>query len=114
MGEPQRFPQTSGPGGLGLLVIQRLHRLVRHGFRPWLGYDAASGQDGTIHLRRKKEVATLMPDGTVTLTGMVCAAAAGSRTLAIACDDGEAFDARFPPNAPNRRNLTRRLYEIGL
>lgn len=91
-----------------LTLIQRLHRLVRHGFRPWLGYDTESGDDQTIHLRRKAEIATLHPDATLTLDPNT-----GPSTT-IPGTDPAAFDAQFPPNTPNKRNLTRRLYEIGL
>ncbi len=95
-------------GGAGLVVIQRLHRMVRHGYRPWLGYDVASGQDRDIQLHDKTDIATIGPDGSVSLT----ARAGGGRTV-IAGDEHAGFDARFPPNAPNKRNLIRRLYEIG-
>ena len=87
----------------GQVVITRLHRMVRHGYRPWLGYDVASRQDQTIELHIKGAIATLAPDGTVAL-------AAGT---IIPGDDTAAFDTAFPPNAPNKRNLLRRLYEMG-
>jgi hypothetical protein len=99
----------------GLIIIQRLHRLVRHGYRPWVGYDVASLQDRNISLHRKRSVATILPDGTVTLTARVGANGhTEKQTSAIAADDHRNFDALFPPNAPNKRNLMRRLYEIGL
>ena len=88
----------------GLIVIQRLHRMVRHGWRPWLGYDVASRQDQTIHLRQKRSIATISPDGTVSI----------DPGATIAADDSRGFDAMFPPNTRNKRNLMRRLYEIGL
>lgn len=97
-----------GEVGAGLAVIKRLHRLVRHGFRPWLGYDVRSGQDQDVHLRRKDRVATLHPDASVGFDPPFPGAAR------IAGTDQEAFDALFPPNTPNKRNLMRRLYEIGL
>ena len=87
----------------GVVVIRRLHRMVRHGYRPWLGYDVASGQDRDIHLRRKDGNATLRPDGSVAFASQV-----------IAGDEEARFDALLPPNRPNRRNIVRRLYEIGL
>jgi hypothetical protein len=89
----------------GALVIRRLHRLVRHGYRPWLGYDVASGLDGEIELRRKDGIATLRADGSVLLSGP---------ERVIAADDSAAFDNAFAPNTRNRRNLVRRLYEIGI
>lgn len=104
MNQPDEVKRPQAASAIGLIVIQRLHRMVRHGFRPWLGYDAASQQDRTIHLRRKRDVATLSSDGTV----------AGLGTAEIPGEDAAAFDALFPPNTPNRRNLTRRLYELGL
>lgn len=101
--EPSNAP-APGQGGPGLTVVRRLHRMVRHGYRPWLGYDVASGGDRTVQLCRKDGNAVLHPDGTVVLevAGQV-----------IAADDEAGFDARFPPNAPNRRNIVRRLYEVG-
>lgn len=99
----------SGPGA-GAAIIQRLHRLVRHGFRPWLGFDVASGQDGDIHLRRHDLFATLDADATLHLTPPQPGAPAAE---SIPGTDHAAFDARFPPNTRNRRNLARRLYEIG-
>jgi len=89
----------------GAVVIRRLHRLVRHGYRPWLGYDVASGLDAGIELRRKDGVATLRADGSVLLSGP---------ERVIAADDPAAFDTAFAPNTRNRRNLVRRLYEIGV
>lgn len=108
--------------GAGLVVIQRLHRLVRRGYRPWLGYDVASGQDQDIHLRGKGSIATIRPDGAVVFSDPVDLAfprdgADGNATRradTIEGDDQPNFDALFPPNRPNKRNLTRRLYEIGL
>ena len=96
--------------GAGAAIIQRLHRLVRHGFRPWLGFDVASGQDGDIHLRRHDLFATLDDAATLVLTPPRLGA---PPTETIPGADHAAFDARFPPNTRNRRNLVRRLYEIG-
>lgn len=101
----------------GLIVIARLHRLVRHGWRPWLGYDVASGQDRDIHLRRKRSVVTISADATVTFDAPIELAFprhGESRGLTIAGDDQDNFDALLPPNTRNKRNLMRRLYEIGL
>lgn len=99
-------------------MVARLHRLVRNGYRPWLGYPVASGQDGDIHLRRKDGVATLYSDGTVALSAPArrwdTDARPGPATRTIAGDDTAGFDAAFPPDTPNRRNLLRRLYEIGV
>ena len=92
-----------------MVVIRRLHRMVRHGYRPWLGYDVASGQDRDVQLHRKDGIATLEPDGTV----RIAAGPAGTPTASIAAEDTHAFDAAFPPDMPNRRNLVRRLYEMG-
>ena len=108
--------------GAGLVVIRRLHRMVRHGYRPWLGYDVASGQDRDIHLRRKDGIATLRADGSVSFSVAVALAVprvgadgtVSDRATFIAGDDVENFDARFPANTANVRNLMRRLYEIGL
>ncbi len=104
----------------GLVVVQRLHRLVRHGFRPWLGYDVASAADRTIELRRRGGDAILYPDGTLLLAGPEGLPPPGTNpaetvphTL-IPGNDAAAFDTRFPPDTPNRRNLMRRLYEIGV
>ncbi len=99
--------EDSGP-----VVIRRLHRLVRHGFRPWLGHDVASGGDRDVELRRSDGVARLRPDGTVVLSGAI--AASGTQPRVIAGTDAAGFDAAFPPNTRNRRNIVRRLYEIGL
>ena len=107
--------------GVGLVVIHRLHRLVRHGWRPWLGYDVASRQDSDIHLRRKGGVATLYPDGMVVFSGTVDLAVSAAdkndalrrHAFEVAGDDETSFDALFPPNTPNKRNIMRRLYEIG-
>jgi hypothetical protein len=60
---------VSDYGDVSSTMINRLHRMVRHGFRPvskpsklpakggggktWLGYSAASGQDQDLHLRRR-------------------------------------------------------------
>ena len=85
----------------GLVVVRRLHRLVRHGFRPWLGYGGADGLDRTVLLKRRGGDAVLHPDGVVMLGDTV-----------IAADDAAGFDARFAPGSPNRRNLLRRLYEV--
>jgi hypothetical protein len=108
--------------GAGLIIIQRLHRMVRHGYRPWLGYDMASLQDRNINLRRKRFVATILSDGTVAFRALVDLASPRvggdghtcTQAIAIAGDDQENFDALIPPNTPNKRNLMRRLYEIGL
>ena len=96
-------------GDAGMVVIERLHRLVRHGWRPLLGYARSSGQDGDVHLRQKRSMAVIQPDGTVFFSGL-----AGPRSPTLSASDREGFDAAFPPEAPNKRNLTRRLYEMGL
>lgn len=96
----------------GAVVIRRLHRLVRAGFRPWLGYDVAGGGDSDVQLRRRDAIASLAPDGTVTFDAPV--ASAGTDVRVIGGDDAAGFDAAFPANRPNRRNLVRRLYEIGV
>ena len=105
----------------GLVVIRRLHRMVRHGYRPWLGYNVASGEDRDIQLRRRDNTARLGPDGAVTFTAAIQnpLAFAGSGApeislLGIAGDDEALFDACFPANTLNKRNLVRRLYEIGV
>ena len=112
---PQPARPPPGDTGSGLAVIRRLHRMVRSGYRPWLGYDAASGGDTGIHLRRKDNTATLHPDGTVTFAAPVGPTGqdASAGQPVIAGHDADAFDAAFPPNMPNKRNLVRRLYEIG-
>lgn len=89
--------------GMGCVVVARLHRMVRHGYRPWLGYAVASGQDRSVELKRKDGDAVMESDGTVRL---------GGRTFGPG--DAAGFDAAFPPDTPNRRNLLRRLYEIGV
>lgn len=101
------------------MVIRRLHRMVRHGYRPWLGYDVASGADRDIHLRRRDNMASIGPDGTVSFTAPTRIPPTqpglpGSGLLVIAGQDEALFDAAFPANTPNRRNLVRRLYEIGV
>lgn len=109
------------PGGDGSIVIRRLHRLVRHGYRPWLGHDVASGQDRDVHLRRNDGVATIQPDGSVVFRATVTPAArrldghdpVGDQDVTIAGDDDAGFDARLPANTPNKRNIMRRLYEVG-
>lgn len=118
--------QTNGPpsdSGNGLVVIRRLHRMVRRGYRPWLGYDVTSGADRDIHLRRRDNTASIGPDGKVSFTAPIrippTRAARpglpGSGLLVIAGEDEALFDAVFPANTPpNRRNLVRRLYEIGV
>ena len=115
--------ERMGIGGedRGLTVIRRLHRLVRHGYRPWLGYDVASGEDQDIHLHRRDGVAVLQPDGSVVLPAASTPGASRTNgggagpggTTTIAADDAMGFDALFPPNAKNRRNIMRRLYETG-
>ena len=110
MNEPSDNAATRpGADDRGLVVVRRLHRLVRHGFRPWLGYDVASGEDGEVQLRRKDGTAILRPDGSILLSG----AGPASPSKMIAGTDDAGFDALFPPNTPNRRNIVRRLYEIG-
>ena len=104
------------------MVIQRLHRMVRHGYRPWLGYDVASGADRDVPLRRRDNTASLGPDGTVTFTAPIRIPPAsttlpglpGTDLLAIKGEDEALFNAAFPANTPNKRNLVRRLYEIGV
>ena len=104
------------------MVIRRLHRMVRHGYRPWLGYDVASGADRDIHLRRRDNTASIGPDGRVSFTAPIRIPSTrtarpglpGSGLLVIAGEDEALFDAAFPANTPNRRNLVRRLYEIGV
>lgn len=94
--------------GDGGVVVRRLHRMVRAGFRPWLGYAVAGGGDRDIELRRRDGVARLGADGAVTFE----VAVGGVRAIAAA--DAAGFDLVFPPDMPNRRNLVRRLYEIGV
>ena len=97
-----------GPAeGSGAEVIARLHRLVRSGYVPLLGYAVAGGEDRSIRLHRRGRTVTIDPDGAVTFEP-----AEGQR--AIAANDRAGFDALFPPDQPNRRNIVRRLYEIGL
>lgn len=115
----------------GLIVISRLHRMVRHGYRPWLGYSTERGEDQTIHLRRRhrvgrmwrEEVADIFPDGSVWFVFMVPlvhprADSEGnpySRSSAIFAQDAENFDALFPPDRlpPSRGRFSRWLYELG-
>ena len=117
--------------GVGLVVITRLHRLGRHGFRPWLGYSASSQEDQDIHLRRRKragrmmheEVATILPDGSVWFVFKVPLSyprrgADGEmydKSSAICADDAENFDALFPKVCPppSRGWFTRWLYAHG-
>ena len=120
--------KTSGAGEIppgntsGSVVIRRLHRMVRHGFRPWLGYDVASGQDRDVHLRRRDNTASIGPQGTVTFTKPIRVPPArvtrpglpGTGLLLIGGEDTALFDAIFPANTPNKRNPVRRLYEIGV
>src|SRR5260370_20519160 len=100
----------------GLVVIKRLHRMVQHGFRPWLGYSAASLEDEDIHLRRRRregiqrylDVAQIFPDGSVWFVHAVPLAHPRvdpdgntyTKSCAILADDHENFDALFPPNRP--------------
>lgn len=112
-------PLTSGSG---LVVIRRLHRMVRHGYRPWLGYDVESGEDRGIHLRRTDNTARLRANGMVTFDTPIRLSPTWSGRpelaerglLVIAGEDEALFDAVFPANCANRRNLIRRLYEIGV
>jgi hypothetical protein len=114
---------ASDYGGVGLVIIKRLHRMVRHGFRPWLGYSVASFEDEDIHLRRGSEVATIHPDGSVWFVFKVPLARARAdsdgnlykESSAIFADDSENFDALFPANSspPKRGRFVQRLYEFG-
>jgi hypothetical protein len=111
----------------GQVVIKRLHRMVRHGFRPWLGYSAASREDEDIHLRRRRpdglDVAQIFPDGSVWFVHKVVLAQPRidsdgntyTESYAISADDPENFDALFPPDRapPERGRFIRRLYEDG-
>ena len=118
---PGEASGLSSDGGNGLAVIRRLHPMVRHGYRPWLGYDGASGADRDIHLRRRDNTASIGPDGTVTFTIPIRIPPTkttqpglpGRGLLVIAGENGALFDAAFAPDSPNERNLVRRLYEIG-
>jgi hypothetical protein len=108
---------------IGSIIIRRLHRMVRHGFWPWLGYSVASCEDQDIHLRRRSEVAIICPDASVHFVFKV--PLAYSRTdfdghlhhesFAILADDAENFDALFPVEAtpPRRGRFVQRLYEFG-
>jgi len=108
---------------MGSIIIRRLHRMVGHGFRPWLGYSVASGEDQDIHLRRRREVAIIYPDASVHFVFKV--PLAYSRTdsdghlhhesFAILADDAENFDALFPVEAtpPRRGRFVQRLYAFG-
>jgi hypothetical protein len=114
----------------GLVVISRLHRMVRHGYRPWLGYGTARGEDQAIHLRRRRragwtwstEVANIFPDGSVWFAFNVPLAHPRpdsdgnfySEASAIFAEDVENFDALFPPGGPFSRygRFTRWRYEI--
>ena len=87
---------------------------MRQGFRPWLGYAPADGADETILLHRKGGTASITPDGAVRFVGAAAPGAKGDQVLVVAAGDAVSFDALFPPDAPNRRNLVRRLYEIGV
>jgi hypothetical protein len=108
---------------VGLIIINRLHRLVRHGFRPWLGYSAASGEDQDIHLRRRGEVAVIETDGSVWFVFKVPLAHPRKDTdgnlhteaKTIFAEDSENFDALFPASAtpPTRGRFSRWLYETG-
>jgi hypothetical protein len=113
---------VSNHEGVGLIIMRRLHRMVRHGFRPWLGYSTASGQDEDIHLRRRDQVASIFPDGSVHFVFKVTLAHRRpdrdgnirDESFAIMGDDSENFDALFPADAiPKRPSVARRLYEFG-
>ena len=115
--------RASDYNGVGLIIIKRLHRMVRHGFRPLLGYGVASAEDQDIHLRRGSEVATIHPDGAVWFVFKVPlqhsrADSDGNlyhESFAVFADDSENFDALFPANStpPRRGRFVRRLYELG-
>jgi hypothetical protein len=116
---------------VGSVIMQRLHRMVRHGFRPWLGYSAESGQDKSIHLRRRgvypgreqvgEDVADISPNGSVWFVFKVPLAHSRadsegnlhSEAHTIFADDSENFDALFPAEAPfpRRGRLVRWLYD---
>jgi hypothetical protein len=107
----------------GSIIIERLHRMVRHGFRPWLGYSAESGEDQDIYLRRRSEVATICPDASVQFVFKVRLAYSRAgpdgrlhdESFALQADDSENFDALFPVNATPRKRgrFIQRLYEFG-
>jgi hypothetical protein len=114
----------------GLVVISRLHRMVRHGYRPWLGYSASRREDQSIHLRRRHragktwwtEVANISPNGSVWFVFRVPLAHPRpgsdgnlySEASVIFAEDVENFDALFPPGEPfsTYGRFTRWLYEI--
>ena len=116
---------------VGSVVIQRLHRMVRHGFRPWVGYSAESGEDQSIHLRRRgvypgrerigEDVANIWPNGSVSFVFKVPLAHPRadhegnlhSEAYAILSDDSENFDALFPAESlpPKRGRFVRWLYD---
>jgi hypothetical protein len=114
-------------GDVGLIIIKRLHRMVRCGFRPRLGYSATSGEDEDIHLRRcgvyrgREEVASISPDGTVSFVFKVLLVQPRadpygnlhSEAYAIFVDDAENFDALFPAESPPQRHgrFVRWLYD---
>ena|SRR5712671_5395512 len=116
-------PYGAGDGGVGSIIIKRLHRMVRHGFRPWLGYSVASGEDQDIHLRRRSEVAIICPDASVQFVFKVhlTYSRAGpdghlhDESFVVLADDSENFDALFPADAtpPKRGRFVQRLYEFG-
>ena len=116
-----RSEARSSEGG-GAVVVRRLHRLVRHGYIPLLGYDVASGQDRDIRLHRKGATVILHTDGAVRLERARRSTAArtqadgvvSDRSTLVAADDVKSFDALFPPDTPNKRNVVRRLYEMGV
>lgn len=106
----------------GLILISRLHRLVRHGYRPWLGYSVDSGEDQTISLRRGGgAVVDIHPDGSVWFTTKVPLVHPRTdpdgtlrhETFAIFANDAENFDALFPANLPfpQRGSFSRWLYQ---
>jgi hypothetical protein len=118
-------------GCAGRVVVKRLHRMVRHGFRPWLGYSAASREDEAIHLRRHRragglrylDIAQISPDGSVWFVHKVPLARplvdsegnTYTESYGILADDSENFDALFPPDRvpPERGRFIRQLYEWG-
>jgi hypothetical protein len=97
--------------------------MVHHGFRPWLGYTSASGEDQDIHLRRRSEVAIIYPDASVHFVFKVPLAYPRpdsdghlhGESFVVLADDSENFDALFPADATplKRGRFVRRLYEFG-
>ena len=108
------MPERSGSrrarrsvAGPGSIVIRRLHRLVRAGYVPLLGYASAEGEDQTVRLHRRGRTVTLSADGSAVFDP-------ADGPARIEGEDSAGFDALFPPDRPNRRNIVRRLYEMGV